>query len=341
MATARKLPSGSWRCRVYVGKDARGKDLYKSFTAPTKRKAEMQAVQYLNSPELQMQKEPTVLVKDALERYITAKAGVLSPSTIRGYRQMQGTHFARIERKDVYKLTTEDMQKFVSSIAGTVSAKTVANIYGLLTSAIFMFRPDASFKVSMPKKIKHRRTSPTNQDITRLFKTAEGDLKTSIALAAFGSLRRGEICALKYKDLNGCTLYIHADMVKNSEEKFVYKEIPKTSDSVRKVVLPEEIAQLLGSGDPDQYIIRKTPNAITSAFIKLRDKLDLDIRFHDLRHYYASIGAVLGIPDTYMSDFGGWRRGSGVLKEVYQDTMEDAGVEYRQKLNAHFSSLLA
>ena len=39
MATARKLPSGNYRCRVYLGK-VNGKDAYKSFTAPTKKEAE-------------------------------------------------------------------------------------------------------------------------------------------------------------------------------------------------------------------------------------------------------------------------------------------------------------
>ena len=339
MATARKLPSGSWRCRVYTGKDAAGKNMYKSFTARTKREAELKATQYLNSPELQKHKN-TVTVSDALERYITAKAGVLSPSSIRGYRQMQRRYYGSIGNADVYRLTTEDLQRFVSSIAGTVSAKTVSNVYGLLSSAVGMFRPDASFRVSLPKKVRQKRSSPTNRDIISLFGSADGDLKVCIALAAFGSLRRGEICALQYGDLDGCVLYVHADMVKNSENKFVYKEIPKTSDSVRRVVLPEMVVQLLGSGAPDEFIIKKTPNAVTSAFMKLRNRLGLGIRFHDLRHYYASIGAVLGVPDTYMSDFGGWRRGSGVLKEVYQDVMEDAGMEYRQKMNDHFSSLI-
>ena len=35
MATARKLPSGSWRIQVFDHKDVDGKKHYKSFTAPT------------------------------------------------------------------------------------------------------------------------------------------------------------------------------------------------------------------------------------------------------------------------------------------------------------------
>ena len=46
MPKAKKLPSGSWRCRVYSYKDADGKQHYESFTAPTKAEAEMMAAEY-------------------------------------------------------------------------------------------------------------------------------------------------------------------------------------------------------------------------------------------------------------------------------------------------------
>ena len=46
MPTARKLPSGSYRCRVfshYVMRDGKKRPVYESFTAPTKREAEANA----------------------------------------------------------------------------------------------------------------------------------------------------------------------------------------------------------------------------------------------------------------------------------------------------------
>ena len=43
MASAKKLKSGNWRCLAYIGKDKEGKRLYKSFTAPTKKEAELLA----------------------------------------------------------------------------------------------------------------------------------------------------------------------------------------------------------------------------------------------------------------------------------------------------------
>ena len=43
---ARKLPSGSWRARLFLGEDEHGKKHYKSFTAATKREAERLALTY-------------------------------------------------------------------------------------------------------------------------------------------------------------------------------------------------------------------------------------------------------------------------------------------------------
>lgn len=46
MPKAKKLPSGNYRCQVFSHKDAQGKKIYKSFTAPTKRQAELLAVEW-------------------------------------------------------------------------------------------------------------------------------------------------------------------------------------------------------------------------------------------------------------------------------------------------------
>ena len=46
MAKAKKLPSGNWRVRIYIGADDSGKHVYKSFTAGTKKEAEFLAAEY-------------------------------------------------------------------------------------------------------------------------------------------------------------------------------------------------------------------------------------------------------------------------------------------------------
>ncbi|MCB7523198.1 tyrosine-type recombinase/integrase [[Clostridium] hylemonae] len=45
-------------------------------------------------------------------------------------------------------------------------------------------------------------------------------------------------------------------------------------------------------------------------------------RFHDLRHYSASIQHALGIPDAYIMERGGWET-DGTLKSIYRHTLKD------------------
>lgn len=338
MATARKLPSGSWRCRAYIGTDASGKKITASFTAPTKREAELQAAQYVAENR---HSKANLTIRDAIDRYITSKTAVLSASTIRGYRGLQRRYYDGIGAKKVNTLTTEDMQLFISDLTRKVSAKTVSNAYGLLNSSVTMFRPDAVFRVTLPTKKVKRRESPSDEDVRRLFEAAGRELKICIALSAYGSLRRGEACALKHSDIHGQFVSVHADMVINENEEFEYKDYPKTSDSVRTVLVPPEVVELIGDGVDDDFIIHASPDHITRRFIRLRDKLDLHhVRFHDLRHYYASIGAALGIPDIYMTQFGGWRPGSGVMKSIYQNTITDMSHDFAQRMSDHFSGQL-
>ena len=74
MATAKKLPSGNYRVRAYD--KATGK--YKSFTAKTKKEAELMAAEWLNSTQ---QSEDEKTFQQAAEEYIEIKTPVLSPTT--------------------------------------------------------------------------------------------------------------------------------------------------------------------------------------------------------------------------------------------------------------------
>ena len=84
LATAHQLPSGAWRCQVYAGKDPAGKRQFLSFTASTKREAELEALTYqLHYQEIS--KDATAMtLQEAMTKYIESKSNVLSPSTIRG-----------------------------------------------------------------------------------------------------------------------------------------------------------------------------------------------------------------------------------------------------------------
>lgn len=336
MANAKKLPSGSWRVRVFSHKDSEGKAHYESFTAPTKVEAEMKAAQFAATKNRRVRHDMTV--GDALDGYIRSKEPVLSPSTTDGYVKMRKNHYKSIEKKRLRTLSSEDMQQFVSELSTELSSKSVRNIYGLLTAAISLYCPDMTFKVTLPPKKKYRPQSPSDEAVRSLYNAAYPRQKICIGLGMLG-LREGEVAALLYSDLEGDIIHVNKDLVRNRYGKWVIKETPKTEDGDRYVKLPPYLVELIGTGKG--RIIPTTPNTITKQFIKLRNKLDLpNIRFHDLRHYFASTAAVLGVPDTYIADMGGWQRGGSVMKSVYQNNITSMSEYYSKKMADHMENVV-
>ena len=333
MPTAKRLPSGSWNVQIYSHRNSKGRRVYKSFTAGTKRQAELLAAEYKSGKQRIVDDNKTVY--EAVTGYINAKEGVLSPSTVRGYERMI-KYYKPIEHIKLYQLTNEQIQIFVSDLARDLSPKTVSNVFGLLSSSIALYLPDKHIRVTLPRIIHKKTLSPSDEDVRGLYDAACDELKKCIALSAYGSMRRGEISALKYSDINENVLFIHADLVKDKGGEWIYKE-PKTPDSIRYKTVPAEVIELLGSGAPDDYVVKWLPDTITKRFIDLRKSQGVNIRFHDLRHYYASIGAALGIPDLYLAESGGWKQNSKVLKSVYQNKITPISEAFEKKLNDHFS----
>ena len=269
------------------------------------------------------------------------KEGVLSPSTIRGYRRMERNNFNSISREKIRRLTTERVQLWISELAKTQSPKSIKNIYGFFLPAINFYLPDKTFRVKLPTIGKHPDIAPTDDQVIALYNAAPHWLKICIGLAAFCGLRRGEVSALKYGDIKDGMIHVHADMVQDAAGVYRYKDMPKTADSIRSVPAPAELLGLIGSGAPDAFILDRYTGSITARFEALRDDLGMtNIRFHDLRAYYASTGAVL-IPDTYLARFGGWSKSSGVMKEVYQRELTDRSQVYANMMTGHFSALIS
>lgn len=277
-------------------------------------------------------------VGEAIDGYIRAKESVLSPSTITGYVRMRDHNYKSIERKKIRTLTSEIVQQFISEISESLSPKTVRNVYGLLTASVALYDPDMIFRVTLPAKRKYRPESPSDEVVKRLFDAAYPRQKICIGLGLMG-LREGEVAALDYSDLQGDVLHINKDMIRDRHGKWIIKEIPKTTESDRYITLPAYLVDLIGEGSG--RIIPTTPNTISKQFIKLRDKLGINIRFHDLRHFFASTGVILKIPELYLADMGGWERGgNSSMKTIYQNNMSSMSDYYGKKMANHMDQLI-
>lgn len=339
MAKAKKLPSGNWRVRVYSHTTSDGKKHYESFTASTKQEAEMLAAKFANDNDRKRALDLTV--KEAVKIYIDSNRNTLSPTTIYGYTK-DANRMGCIDNIRIRKITSADIQGFISNLVEKgLSPKTIRNTYGLLRSSLTFSGVDKNFMIHLPSRPKEATYAPEDEQISILYNNASHKMKVAIMLAAFHSLRRGEICGLKYRDLKGNSLYVHTDMVKEADGRsWRHKEVPKTDTSNRIIILDDDEVELIGTGSPDDYIVPLLPSGLSSNFERLKKRTGVNIRFHDLRVYFASISASMGIPEIVTSHHGGWSENSTTLKRHYQKPIQSIDEGYAKKLNSYFKRII-
>ena len=82
--------------------------------------------------------------------------------------------------------------------------KTVRNSHGLLSAVLRMYAPEIRLNTRLPQPKKTDLYIPSEDDIERLIRSIQNpELLKAILLAAFGSLRRSEACALEEKTALG------------------------------------------------------------------------------------------------------------------------------------------
>lgn len=341
MPNAKKTKAGTWKITIYDYKDSRGKVHQKTFTATSKREVDRLVREYKEGPKIS-----DLTVGEAVASYIAIKEPALSPSTVRGYKQIERTQFAssRFGANSVIKLDTIAVQRFISDlVVDGKSPKTIRNIYGLLIAAVKMYRPAAVFAVTLPASKKPELYTPSTDEITQLIESIKNDreLYICVLLCAFGPMRRSEACAIRYDDIdrNANTITIRRACVKNEDHKFIYKDLPKNYSSYRTVIFPSETITVIGKGFG--YVINEsTPDAISQRLDHALKRAGLPhFRMHDLRHYSASILHAIGIPDQYIMARGGWKT-DHVMKRVYRDTISDEEKKMNSKINDYFSRII-
>ena len=344
MATAKKLPSGSWRCLVFDHKDENGKRIYKSFTSADpspkgKREAEYLAAQYVLDKE-NKSNNTRITFGEAANKYIFSRESILSPRTIMDYKRIRRTEISLIENLDINEITQDIIQNLINKDALLHSPKTVRNTHGFISAVLKLYRPEFALNTRLPKAKKPDIYIPTDEEIKLLLKAVEGtDMELPILLAAFGPMRRGEISALHTDNINGNTAHVCQNMVKkNTDNGFEWIiKAPKSVEGDRFITYPDEVSKLWEN--QDGYVTELNPNNITDRFHRILKKAGIPhFRFHDLRHYCASVQHAMGIPDAYIMQRGGWGSDS-VLKNVYRHTMNDRQKKMNEIANNHFSSL--
>lgn len=346
MPKATKLPSGSWRARVF--ETVNGKQTSKSFTASTKAEAEYLAACYKRQPK----KDKTVMtVREAVEKYIELSS-VLSPVTIRGYRDILRFAFPELMDMNTADLTDNIAQAQINMecrrqcerTKKALSPKTVKNEWGLVAAALRSCC-GLTFNVRLPKQPRKNSSLPEPGKVMQIIKGSPVELPCMLAM--WCSLRMSEVRGLMCSSIKGDMLSVDSVIV-DIDGLSVRKELAKTDKSIRRVYLPAEVKKLAESADnyvryietgEDAPLVSMTRNQIHHYFSRLMKEHGIDMTFHDLRHMYASIALnILKIPERFVMDAGGWAT-PNVMKQVYSQSFDEERRRADRAMEAYLNSI--
>ena len=195
--------------------------------------------------------------------------------------------------------------------------------------------------IKLPKLIKNTKELPSFETLFAIVK--DTSIELPVLLAAWLSLRIGEVIGLQFRDVDMAdhTISIRRTIIR-TDDGFKVREGCKTEKSCRQLELPNYILDMIKAvphEDETDHIIPLTRKAVYSRFKRLMNKNNIDMTFHDLRHLNASIMLMLGIPDKYAMERGGWATDS-ILKSVYQQTFSSERIKIDKMIDGYFNGIV-
>ena len=301
----RRLPSGAWNCRVMIDGQSY------SFTHADKKTVMRMASEFADEYRRKMD-NPTLL--ERMREYVAENEERLSPSTVRSYNsmiRMIEERSPRIANKRLSAITEQDVSDIVRPLRTLKTKRNYVNFIHACTGK------SAGKLTGVSSKRVHVPTELEVKGLLQIFRNTE--LEVPIMLAAYGGLRRGEICALRMSDIDGDFVHVSKAVVRDQLGEWVTKD-PKTASSVRSVLLPHFVIERI---QVQGYITHLLPSQVSNRFWKKQRNLGIPpYCFHSLRHFHASYLHYLNIPDAYIMQRGGWSTPS-VMQSIYRHALAD------------------
>ena len=301
----RRLPSGAWNCRVMIDGQSY------SFTHADKKTVVRMASDFADEYRRKMD-NPTLL--ERMREYVAENEERLSPSTVRSYNgmiRMIEERTPRIANKRLSAITEQDVSDIVRPLRTLKTKRNYVNFIHACTGK------SAGKLTGVSSKRVHVPTELEVKGLLQIFRNTE--LEVPIMLAAYGGLRRGEICALRMSDIDGDFVHVSKAVVRDQLGEWVTKD-PKTASSVRSVLLPHFVIERI---QVQGYITHLLPSQVSNRFWKKQRNLGIPpYCFHSLRHFHASYLHYLNIPDAYIMQRGGWSTPS-VMQSIYRHALAD------------------
>lgn len=332
----KKLPSGNWFIQMRLN------GVSVPVTAPTakecKRQAELIKAEYRANKRVIQAHEENITLGDAISKYIAERSNSLSPSTLNGYECIKKTRFKSVMDKPINSIA--DWQKICNAEAALCSPKTLRNAWGLILS-VLKENGIEGISVRLPQAVKAERPFLEPEQIKTFIEAMKGNTCEIAALLALHSLRKSEILALDWKDVDLKKKQIHVAgaVVLGVGNKFVEKPTNKTQKSRRYVpiMIPQLYDALSAVEDKTGKVVKCKPPTIYDNVNRICEKNGLPlVGVHGLRHSFASLAYHIGMPEQLAMELGGWSD-YGTMRKIYTHLANADRAKYTNAMSDFFS----
>lgn len=255
-------------------------------------------------------------------------------------------------------VTTERIQKFITHLhkendLSSASVRQVWNVLRMPLKKAFnkgFLEYDVTEDIDLPAMVQKKINSLSDEELSNLLNALDEKkfsfYKFAILLLLNTGLRRGELLALRWGNINfdACTITVEENLVRTNTG--VKTQQPKTKASARTVIIPSKIRDMLkerrSKFPNDVYVVRQlyhdkpvAPNNFSRYFRNVCDKAGIkDQGLHRLRHTFTSLSYVAGIDSRItQSQLGhsSMRMTLGVYTHIKSDLMKTASETFYQQ----------
>ena len=357
----RQKKKGQWEGRIVVGHKSDGKPIYRYVYAKTQKELIEKLHQKIDIyRDAELNENSNMTLGEWLDKWLNEyMTGTVRESTLKGYRNHIEAYIKpNLGHKQIAFITTADVQRMYNKLKkqGRVnkhpqfgfelSDSMVVDIHRVLHKAMktavqeHLIPTNPTEKTVRPKIIKKDMQVLTDEQLDKFLNAIEleTEWRDFFYTELTTGLRRGEICGLKWTDFDEETGRITINRSIEVKNGIVTEGETKTGRGKRSFYLPESTANILSERkktaktewiftDP---INPELPIAPPKAYRKIKELLNKaelpDIRFHDLRHTFATHAITSGVDAKTLSGILGHTKASFTL-----DTYTHVTTDMQQK----------